>query len=204
MDLQQLAGTPEADSPTSVEVPHVATAWSPLETDELGKVKIQVHAKGMQHFTDEEERRHDVLRLPLTHNVCVDMTQFSCRAAALVKIPDAKSLSASIIGAAVQQTQASRHLESPQDAKCLFGPGAIRCSAGPLNSGNISGLSAEMADDSMYSNSIAKIDHCSSGAHALRVSLGLNEQGIHQVLARSRPLSVRTMRPPSSGHDVRP
>jgi hypothetical protein len=131
----------------------------------------------MQHFTDEEERRHDVLRLPITHEVCVDMTQFS-RRAALVKTPDAKSLPASI--AAVQQPQASRRLEIPPDAKGLFGPGALHCSAGPLNSGNISGLSAEVADDSMYSNSMAKIDHC------------------------SRPLSVRTTRPPSSGHGVRP
>jgi len=89
-----------------------------------------------------------------------------------------KSLPASI--AAVQQPQASRRLESPPDAKGLFGPGAFRCSAGPLKSVNISGLSAEMAYDSIYSNSMAKIDHC------------------------SRPLSKRTMRPPRSGHGVRP
>ena len=49
-----LAETPEADSQHH-EVPHLFTAWSPPDTDGFEeKVKVQVQAKGIEHFTDEE------------------------------------------------------------------------------------------------------------------------------------------------------
>jgi hypothetical protein len=56
--LPRVPSAPEADSQNH-EVPRVV-AWSQPETDGLAEIfKIQVHAKGIQHLTDEEECRHD-------------------------------------------------------------------------------------------------------------------------------------------------
>ena len=60
---------PEADS-RHHEVPRMV-AWSQPETDGLAeKFKIRVHAKGMWHFTDEEECRHDALWRDESDKVC--------------------------------------------------------------------------------------------------------------------------------------
>ena len=60
---------PEADSEHH-DVPLVDASSQP-ETDGLAeKFKIQVHAKGMPHFTDEEECRHDARWRDASDKVC--------------------------------------------------------------------------------------------------------------------------------------
>jgi hypothetical protein len=60
---------PEANSQLH-EVPHVVATSQP-ETDGLAeKFKIQVHAKGMPHFTDEEECRHNARWRDASDKVC--------------------------------------------------------------------------------------------------------------------------------------